>query len=86
MAQAWFSLSTAREKRLEMRMLRQAQPSTHVMNRSLITCVSCFSRNHQTTRTAQHVYEIPRKDKRGLDLISDALPSGGPWYDGPLAQ
>jgi hypothetical protein len=28
-----------------------------------------------------HVYEIrPRKDKRGFDLISDALPFGGLWY------
>jgi hypothetical protein len=28
-----------------------------------------------------HVYEIrPREDKCGLDLISDALPSGRLWY------
>ena len=28
-----------------------------------------------------HTYEIrPRKDKRGVDLISDALPFGGLWY------
>jgi hypothetical protein len=33
-----------------------------------------------------HVYEIrPRKDKRGVDLISDALPFGRLWYDGPNA-
>jgi hypothetical protein len=26
---------------------------------------------------AQHIYEVrPRKDKRGFDLISDALPFG----------
>jgi hypothetical protein len=31
-----------------------------------------------------HVYEVrPRKDKRGFDLISDALPFGGLWYDTP---
>jgi len=31
-----------------------------------------------------HVYEVrPRKDKRGVDLISDALPFGRLWYDGP---
>jgi hypothetical protein len=30
---------------------------------------------------SQHVYEIhPRKDHRGVDLISDALPFGGLWY------
>jgi hypothetical protein len=29
-----------------------------------------------------HTYEIrPRKDRRGFDLISDALPFGGLWYD-----
>ena len=33
-----------------------------------------------------HVYEIRlRKDKRGVDLISDALPFGRLWYDGPNA-
>ena len=31
-----------------------------------------------------HVYEVrPRKDKRGVDLISDVLPFGRLWYDGP---
>jgi hypothetical protein len=34
----------------------------------------------------RHVYEVrPRKDKRGVDLISDALPFGRLWYDGPNA-
>jgi hypothetical protein len=29
--------------------------------------------------SSQHVYEIrPRKDKRGVDLTSDALPFGRP--------
>jgi hypothetical protein len=29
----------------------------------------------------KHVYEVrPRKDHRGVDLISDALPFGGLWY------
>ena len=33
-----------------------------------------------------HVYEIrPRKDKRGVDLISDALPFGRLWYAEPNA-
>ena len=31
-----------------------------------------------------HVYEVrQRKDKRGVDLISDALPFGRLWYGGP---
>ena len=33
-----------------------------------------------------HLYEIrPRKDKRGVDLISDVLPFGRLWYSGPNA-
>ena len=33
-----------------------------------------------------HVYEVrPRKDKRGVDLISDALPFGRLWYGEPEA-
>ena len=31
-----------------------------------------------------HVYEVrPRKDKRGANLISGALPFGRLWYDTP---
>jgi len=31
-----------------------------------------------------HVYEVrPRKEKRGVDLISDALPFGRLWYGEP---
>ena len=33
-----------------------------------------------------HVYEVrPRKDKRGIDLISDVLPFGRLWYGEPNA-
>jgi hypothetical protein len=33
-----------------------------------------------------HLYEVrPRKDNRGVNLISDALPFGRLWYDGPNA-
>jgi hypothetical protein len=33
-----------------------------------------------------HVYEVrPRKDHRGVDLISDALPFGALWYGEPIA-
>ena len=36
--------------------------------------------------TNSHSYEIrPRKDKRGVDLISDALPFGRLWYGEPNA-
>ena len=31
-----------------------------------------------------HVYQVrPRKDHRGVDLISDELPFGRLWYDTP---
>jgi hypothetical protein len=37
-------------------------------------------------QSTMHTYEVrPRKDKRGVDLISDALPFGRLWYDGPTA-
>jgi hypothetical protein len=36
--------------------------------------------------SSQHVYEVrPRKDHRGIDLISDALPFGRLWYGQPNA-
>jgi hypothetical protein len=36
--------------------------------------------------SSQHLYEVrPRKDHRGFDLISDALPFGRLWY-GPNAS
>ena len=35
-------------------------------------------------RSETHVYKVrPRKDKRGVDLVADALPFGRLWYDGP---
>ena len=31
-------------------------------------------------QSGNHIYEVrPRKDKRGVDLISDALPFGRLW-------
>ena len=36
--------------------------------------------------SSQHAYEVrQRKDHRGVDLISDALPFDRLWYDGPNA-
>jgi hypothetical protein len=33
-----------------------------------------------------HTYEVrPRKDKRGVNLMSDTLPFGRLWYDEPNA-
>ena len=37
-------------------------------------------------QSSAHVYEVrPRKDRRGVDLISDALPFGRLWYGYPNA-
>ena len=37
-------------------------------------------------RFPMHVYEVrPRKDHRGVNLISDALPFGTLWYGEPNA-
>jgi hypothetical protein len=37
-----------------------------------------------TNPARSHVYEVrPRKDHRGFDLISDALPFGALWYTKP---
>jgi hypothetical protein len=43
----------------------------------------CLTPRH---RAAVHVYEVrPRKDNRGVDLISDVLPFGRLWYGEPNA-
>jgi hypothetical protein len=45
---------------------------------------SWYTENEMTPSHAMqsmHVYEVrPRKDNRGIDLISDALSFGGLWY------
>ena len=36
--------------------------------------------------SSKHVYQVrPRKDHRGVDLVSDALPFGRLWYGEPNA-
>ena len=42
-----------------------------------------IARRKMNVRRSTHVYEVrPRKDKRGVNLISDALPFGRLWYRG----
>ena len=37
-----------------------------------------------TMEAVKYVYKVqPRKDKRGVELISDVLPFGRLWYDTP---
>ena len=39
-------------------------------------------KNELPTVQVMHAYEVrPRKDHRGVDLISDALPFGRLWYE-----
>jgi len=48
----------------------------------IATCRRCSDMRCKPT----HAYEVrPRKDTRGVDLISDALPFRRLWYDGPNA-
>ena len=36
--------------------------------------------------SSEYIYEIrPREDRRGFDLIGDALPLGLLWFEGPEA-
>jgi hypothetical protein len=36
--------------------------------------------------SSRHIYEVrPRKDRRGVHLVSDVLPFGGLWFGGPNA-
>jgi hypothetical protein len=40
----------------------------------------------KTVELTKHIYEIrQRRDRRGVDLLSDELPFGRLWYDGPEA-
>jgi hypothetical protein len=42
--------------------------------------------SHHRCKSTIHAYEVrPRKDNRGFDLISDALPFGRLWYGEPNA-
>jgi len=43
-------------------------------------------KNELPTVQVMHTYEVrPRRDHRGVDLISDALPFGRLWYGAPNA-
>ena len=43
-------------------------------------------RSQRLYASLMHIYEVrPRKDQRGVDLISDVLPFGRLWYAEPNA-
>ena len=59
--------------------LRARRRSDVVCKRRIASELFCDSRQ-------RHLYEVrPRKDNRGVDLISDALPFGRLWYGEPNA-
>jgi hypothetical protein len=68
--------------------------ATHMIKLTANLCIAiCSSTNavsfssgtyNETLPVAKRVYEVrPRKDTRGVDVISDALPFGRLWYDTP---
>src|SRR5262245_41485400 len=70
-------LSWPRNSNAPTLMLHQENDSQERV-RCLKNCESSPTRNQMTN--SQHLYEVrPRKDKRGVGLISDALPFGRMW-------
>jgi hypothetical protein len=62
---------------------RRTQP---IQSRTLYDRQSYSLNGKRSQNEKMHVYEVrPRKDKRGFDLISDALPFGRLWYNEPGA-
>ena len=52
----------------------------------VMRAVNLTKRLQPTAVHFMHVYKVrPRKDKRGFDLISDALPFGRLWHGEPNA-
>jgi len=65
-----------RRRPTDLPQVRLCQTATEIVN-AILPNRSCNS---------MHVYEVrPRKDKRGVDLISAVLPFGRLWYGGPNA-
>jgi len=67
--------------------VRGAVDTVRVTNSVCCRCRRCARQSASTqTKKVIHVYEVrPRKDKRGVDLISDLLPFGRLWYGEPNA-
>jgi hypothetical protein len=61
--------------------------SADVGDRLSDSCAPCLYHRHGLDLISiMHAYEVrPRRDKRGVDLISDALPFGRLWYGEPNA-
>ena len=66
--------------------MKQPIPARRIAPESLLRPDWLQNSGQMQSKRPRHVYEVPpRKDKRGVDLISDALPFGALWYAGPNA-
>jgi hypothetical protein len=62
-----------------------AIPALRIAPESLLRRDRVQNSGQMQPKRPAHVYEIrPRKDHRGVDLISNALPFGGLWYEQAL--
>ena len=66
-------------------MYTDAETSPHTRTASVVRAQNHLTHSLKPTPLDfMHVYEVrPRKDHRGVDLISDVLPFGRLWYDTP---
>jgi hypothetical protein len=64
-------------------MYTNSQATPYSRSSSLERNVSTTNRDRSFKAQCIFTKFRPRKDLRGVDLISDALPFGRLWYDGP---
>jgi hypothetical protein len=87
-----FTIAEKSLSHLRLALLRIASQTTKALSHCYTSLGSLLKAKWQRIRPpapptiSTHVYEIrPRADKRGVDLISDALHFGALWYAGPNA-
>ena len=87
-----FTRSPKLSRRGDLRLCRSTPVGSIPAGNAYIAKVPLMLENQNELRTPAtgntskdvHLYEVrPRKDKRGVDLISDALPFGRLWYGEP---
>jgi hypothetical protein len=87
-----FTIAKKSLSQLRLTLLRVASQTTKAFSHCYTSLERLLKAKWQGIRppapptVSTHVYEIrPRADKRGVDLISDALPYSPLWYRGPNA-
>jgi hypothetical protein len=74
------------EQRIGFIVVLRAESVSRPVPRALNHLVGEHASPTLTAFSAMHLYEVrPRKDHRGVDLISDVLPFGRLWYGEPNA-